>query len=84
MGAWIEIRRGERGCPSRHWSHPTMGAWIEIVNKAFVLIFNQSHPTMGAWIEILINPDDLPPVFLSHPTMGAWIEIHMTTILLQL
>ena len=34
-------------------SHPTMGAWIEIENKAG-LAFRKgwSHPTMGAWIEI--------------------------------
>ena len=38
------------------WSHPTMGAWIEIrVNKILFASFFWSHPTMGAWIEILIS-----------------------------
>ena len=35
-------------------SHPTMGAWIEILNlltKRETSIL--SHPTMGAWIEII-------------------------------
>ena len=34
-------------------SHPTMGAWIEILHKSVsVCIAIESHPTMGAWIEI--------------------------------
>ena len=34
-------------------SHPTMGAWIEILHKSVsVFIAIESHPTMGAWIEI--------------------------------
>ena len=34
-------------------SHPTMGAWIEIlVCIALLTLANTSHPTMGAWIEI--------------------------------
>ena len=36
-------------------SHPTMGAWIEILvscNEMEGLV--TSHPTMGAWIEIIL------------------------------
>ena len=33
-------------------SHPTMGAWIEIVFILLLFFGNVSHPTMGAWIEI--------------------------------
>ena len=34
-------------------SHPTMGAWIEIIVALIdVLNGDKSHPTMGAWIEI--------------------------------
>ena len=34
-------------------SHPTMGAWIEIIFEPQRFIFwTASHPTMGAWIEI--------------------------------
>ena len=35
-------------------SHPTRGAWIEIIDKlqaAYIII--SSHPTRGAWIEIV-------------------------------
>ena len=35
-------------------SHPTMGAWIEILNGCRKYDGLLSHPTMGAWIEILI------------------------------
>ena len=35
-------------------SHPTMGAWIEIIYaRSKELVETESHPTMGAWIEIL-------------------------------
>ena len=34
-------------------SHPTMGAWIEIMFGGETgLTLDESHPTMGAWIEI--------------------------------
>ena len=34
-------------------SHPTMGAWIEIIQAQTEEITQWwSHPTMGAWIEI--------------------------------
>ena len=34
-------------------SHPTMGAWIEIlVILVYLVSYISSHPTMGAWIEI--------------------------------
>ena len=56
-------------------SHPTMGAWIEIIKwEEFRKPTPWSHPTMGAWIEIYewyANITFAP----SHPTMGAWIEI---------
>ena len=35
------------------WSHPTRGAWIEIVNGQHLGHALASHPTRGAWIEIL-------------------------------
>ena len=36
------------------WSHPTMGAWIEMVTVATIgFEMLTSHPTMGAWIEIV-------------------------------
>ncbi len=34
-------------------SHPTMGAWIEIVIATVLEFESSSHPTMGAWIEIM-------------------------------
>ena len=37
-------------------SHPTMGAWIEIMYiPPFKLSLITSHPTMGAWIEIQLE-----------------------------
>ena len=55
MGAWIEI-----SCTFRKmtvfWSHPTMGAWIEITILALWACKKyRSHPTMGAWIEIALR-----------------------------
>ena len=35
-------------------SHPTMGAWIEIVSHTTGFVISASHPTMGAWIEIIL------------------------------
>ena len=36
-------------------SHPTMGAWIEILNRSLIFLQSSlSHPTMGAWIEIIL------------------------------
>ena len=58
-------------------SHPTRGAWIEIVR-----VFgrhhaaNASHPTRGAWIEILVLFGVKIVRRVSHPTRGAWIEIY--------
>ena len=54
MGAWIEISIGDRNSVTIK-SHPTMGAWIEIV--VFLVsevMLEMSHPTMGAWIEIAL------------------------------
>ena len=59
-------------------SHPTRGAWIEIIWSLCDAICGASHPTRGAWIEI----DNLPLRELwrsrSHPTRGAWIEMRKT------
>ena len=56
-------------------SHPTRGAWIEILESKNISIEEMtSHPTRGAWIEI--GPTGpWGPVPPSHPTRGAWIEI---------
>ena len=52
MGAWIEICSVSVGAVFFK-SHPTMGAWIEIIVKVMsALLHTTSHPTMGAWIEI--------------------------------
>ena len=57
-------------------SHPTMGAWIEIVNVSCLTVPKSlSHPTMGAWIEIVSHELHYKYLTGSHPTMGAWIEI---------
>ena len=39
-------------CLNDGWSHPTMGAWIEIPSFGLGSVPLGSHPTMGAWIEI--------------------------------
>ena len=55
MGAWIEISFTVHN-PNGIRSHPTMGAWIEIVHMQSVQsIHRLSHPTMGAWIEIIYS-----------------------------
>ena len=65
-------------------SHPTMGAWIEIlVCIALLTLANTSHPTMGAWIEIKLEAERYAQL-KSHPTMGAWIEILLNLFLLLL
>ena len=52
MGAWIEIIR-PWSIGFHFTSHPTMGAWIEILHHSRILRkLLVSHPTMGAWIEI--------------------------------
>ena len=33
-------------------SHPSRGAWIEIMNSTLHGGFGRSHPSRGAWIEI--------------------------------
>ena len=49
-------------------SHPTMGAWIEIILHAKNLCDTwQSHPTMGAWIEIVhVSPDGIEVFVAPH------------------
>ena len=43
------------------WSHPTMGAWIEIGIYLYYIRYPMtSHPTMGAWIEIKKGYFSLP------------------------
>ena len=74
MGAWIEISLGLSQFQYVK-SHPTMGAWIEIINGViYSCDLLKSHPTMGAWIEIYLEGYN-PNGNVSHPTMGAWIEI---------
>ena len=52
-------------------SHPTMGAWIEILTQiAKKMNVSTSHPTMGAWIEIL-TPLFLIPSALVAPHDGC-------------
>ena len=61
----------------RDMSHPTMGAWIEILIISSVMSDGlTSHPTMGAWIEIINGVIYSCDLVKSHPTMGAWIEIY--------
>ena len=56
-------------------SHPTRGAWIEIVDTEKILVYYRSHPTRGAWIEISYGTIEDADDQMSHPTRGAWIEI---------
>ena len=74
MGAWIEIL--ELIDPVfLQWSHPTMGAWIEICGLQSRAAISLVAPHDGCvdWnkeiYDILYEED------MSHPTMGAWIEI---------
>ena len=53
MGAWIEISALISFIRISLLSHPTMGAWIEILKCRGASGYLESHPTMGAWIEIL-------------------------------
>ena len=44
--------------PSAPWntrSHPSRGAWIEIIRRASDPHYDTSHPSRGAWIEIYVN-----------------------------
>ena len=34
-------------------SHPTRGAWIEIIDMLRARSYTESHPTRGAWIEMV-------------------------------
>ena len=36
-------------------SHPSRGAWIEIMNSTLHGGFGRSHPSRGAWIEICFD-----------------------------
>ena len=55
-------------------SHPSRGAWIEILVLMLSSLLKVSHPSRGAWIEILKHLDDTGQ-HVSHPSRGAWIEI---------
>ena len=58
-------------------SHPTRGAWIEMVYPVGHKGPVGSHPTRGAWIEIGVF-GSIVNNLASHPTRGAWIEINST------
>ena len=59
-------------------SHPTMGAWIEIIDN-HVFDFNSDSRT-PRWVRGLkfLKYMNLFLVVWSHPTMGAWIEIQVS------
>ena len=56
-------------------SHPTMGAWIEIVNRQVSTWFNTVAPHDGCVDWNLLMDSLMMRLKKSHPTMGAWIEI---------
>ena len=56
-------------------SHPTRGAWIEMILYQRLSSLYSSHPTRGAWIEISVTSFGRCIIAMSHPTRGAWIEI---------
>ena len=65
-------------------SHPSRGAWIEIVSNQMFADLYVSHPSRGAWIEIPASCA-MSRSAESHPSRGAWIEIScciINTILL--
>ena len=74
MGAWIEIIGIEIEFDESP-SHPTMGAWIEIILLAPVKSVMRCRTPR--WVRGLkfITMDYKLPSSGSHPTMGAWIEI---------
>ena len=75
MGAWIEIFILLFLLRPTSWSHPTMGAWIEIVS--YILSGFLIHCRTPRWVRglklLLLQLSMIQS--LSHPTMGAWIEI---------
>ena len=70
------LKSGEDGRLSgRRPSHPSRGAWIEILLCAADQVTGHaSHPSRGAWIEIQVRRRR-PLRAMSHPSRGAWIEI---------
>ena len=74
MGAWIEISQVEK-IEKVAQSHPTMGAWIEIVNSDFIkpTCFGRTPRWVRGLKSIKVNKKTEKD--MSHPTMGAWIEI---------
>ena len=76
MGAWIEILDYINYEPTELSSHPTMGAWIEILLfSAIHAACQQVAPHDGCvdWNYTVRYNTWL--IGESHPTMGAWIEI---------
>ena len=80
MGAWIEIPDTYALLLKSPESHPTMGAWIEIIDMILCdLPYGSRTPR---WVRGLkyntlkaLNREEK-----SHPTMGAWIEIKTRSI----
>ena len=60
------------------WSHPTMGAWIEI--SAWTLEDLVRIRRTPRWVRGLKSNKYIPTILavMSHPTMGAWIEIALS------
>ena len=61
--------------PSRWWSHPSRGAWIEIRNHALHVLGRLSRTPHG--VRGLKSGEDGAVIIGegSHPSRGAWIEI---------
>ena len=74
MGAWIEIKVLTKFVILT-MSHPTMGAWIEIVIQD--AIYKSKFSRTPRWVRGLkfSTTEPVHQFLLSHPTMGAWIEI---------
>ena len=60
-------------------SHPSRGAWIEILDSLVCRTRPASHPSRGAWIEIADRHRSRHH-HKSHPSRGAWIEIPLACL----
>ena len=60
------------------WSHPSRGAWIEMMYIKSTDGAGLSHPSRGAWIEMMAAAGVSCRWEWSHPSRGAWIEIIAT------
>ena len=65
-------------------SHPTMGAWIEIVKGVSGVLTVEVAPHDGCVDWNLTYMSIIIVVERSHPTMGAWIEIALISFALTL